>query len=491
MRKYLPLFFALCLFSLLNPAAALAYEDRVLILYDTGATDGSVKFRAYQNTLVSLMGHFKLPTRRKPVGRYNRGDISKYRATFYIGNTSGHRLSKAFLDDALAAKRPIVWMNFNLKQLAQDPKYRKRFESKFAFKYLGPITKPNSLAYVRFEDRVFRRQQERLGKTKVIRTNKAKVYGFATTVNASKQYPYMIRSKNFWYVADNPLEVWYEDQSYIAFAEVLHTVLNLRHSVNHRALVRIENINATDDPVKLRHIADYFKSANVPFSFIVVSRFTDPLAAHGPAQTIDINEAPEVVSALNYMKSKGGLMLMHGFTHQYDSVENPFTGATPDDVELYISRFMGGSIVPVSTIPGESEAWVQNRIGSSLSVLRAAGLPRPRIWVTPNYQASPKAYRVLSRNFDALNERAPDAYFPYLIHRDINGNRIIPENLGFIQPGNVSPQDIIARARKNIVVRDGFASFFFHPDFDIGLLRQAVEGIRAQGYRFVNIDSMI
>ena len=184
-------------------------------------------------------------------------------------------------------------------------------------------------------------------------------------------------------------------------------------------------------------------------------------------------------------------MLMHGYTHQLDLLENPFSGSTPQDVEFFVSRFFGGSIIPVAPLPGDSASQVQGRLDNGFAILRQAGLPKPRIWVTPNYQASDKDYRTFSKNFAALNERSPEAYYPYLINKDVNGNKIIPENLGFIQPGSVSPGKIVERARKNLVVRDGFASFFFHPDFDIDLLDQAIVGIKNQGYTFVDIDKFL
>ena len=130
-------------------------------------------------------------------------------------------------------------------------------------------------------------------------------------------------------------------------------------------------------------------------------------------------------------------------------------------------------------------------MNAGFAILARAGLSKPKIWVTPNYLASRTTYRVLSTNFAALNERAPGALYPYIINKDIHGNRIIPENLGFIQPGVVSPQMIADRADKNLVVRDGFASFFFHPQYDPELLRSAIRKVKSKGYRFADIESLI
>jgi hypothetical protein len=73
---------------------------------------------------------------------------------------------------------------------------------------------------------------------------------------------------------------------------------------------------------------------------------------------------------------------------------------------------------------------------------------------------------------------------------------VVPENLGNYQPvgynnnSEIGPADLIRAARLQRVVRDGVASFFFHPTYDIAVLRQIVEGIRGLGYEFVAASSL-
>ena len=55
---------------------------------------------------------------------------------------------------------------------------------------------------------------------------------------------------------------------------------------------------------------------------------------------------------------------------------------------------------------------------------------------------------------------------------------------------NVAAVFLIRLIGKNLVVRDGFASFFFHPYLDISYLQQAVSGLRAVGYTFVSPASL-
>jgi len=67
----------------------------------------------------------------------------------------------------------------------------------------------------------------------------------------------------------------------------------------------------------------------------------------------------------------------------------------------------------------------------------------------------------------------------------------VPENLGnVIETGYNNnaprtPADIVESARRNLVVRDGVASFFYHPYLGPKLLAETLDGIRALGYDFV------
>jgi hypothetical protein len=59
-------------------------------------------------------------------------------------------------------------------------------------------------------------------------------------------------------------------------------------------------------------------------------------------------------------------------------------------------------------------------------------------------------------------------FFPYVVH-DVYGSKVLPENLGDIAPVTWHtykqhlPADVLRAARANLVVRDGFAAFYYHP----------------------------
>jgi hypothetical protein len=74
--------------------------------------------------------------------------------------------------------------------------------------------------------------------------------------------------------------------------------------------------------------------------------------------------------------------------------------------------------------------------------------------------------RAFGRRFaDTLGGIGPQPYFSY------------PARL---------PADIIADAQRNLVVRDGWASFFYHSYDSISYLQQTVIGLKNMGYTFVS-----
>jgi hypothetical protein len=80
-------------------------------------------------------------------------------------------------------------------------------------------------------------------------------------------------------------------------------------------------------------------------------------------------------------------------------------------------------------------------------------------------------------------------FFPYTV-RDVYGTTVIPENLDYLQPTTNSVSDMIDTARSNLVVRDGVASFFYHPFLGVGDLPKLVNGIKALGYTFVSAEDL-
>jgi hypothetical protein len=74
---------------------------------------------------------------------------------------------------------------------------------------------------------------------------------------------------------------------------------------------------------------------------------------------------------------------------------------------------------------------------------------------------------------------------------------VIPETLGNVERTSFnghatrSPDQILDSARRQLVVRDGVASFFYHPFLGLSALPQLVVGMQALGYTFTSPREMV
>jgi uncharacterized protein YdaL len=244
----------------------------------------------------------------------------------------------------------------------------------------------------------------------------------------------------------------------------------------------------------------------------VIPVYHDPRGVYNwrRAQTFKLSKKRDLANALRYMVSRGGEVVLHGLTHQWDDQVNPYSGVSAEDYEFYrVSLDAEGRQVFERPVPGDSLEWVSGRIEEALNELRKPGLTAVA-WETPHYLASELDNKYFSQKFKLMTHRGlyfvsgPDGtkhftnqFFPYVIYRDINGQKLAPENLFCFSPKEFMGElpstaaIMIRRARLNLAVRDGWASFFFHWYQDIRELKELVKGIKKVGYRFVPLSSLL
>ncbi len=347
---------------------------------------------------------------------------------------------------------------------------------------------------------------------------KANAPAWVRNPKTSEQIPYIIHSANFWYVSDNPLTYIGPRDRYLAFCDLLHDILGVNHAESHRALVRLEDVGAEVDPTTMRTLSNYLKQRNIPFSIAAIPFYRDPLGHYNDGIPLEIHlaNASNLKSALQYAASRGGSIVMHGYTHQYDSIKNKNTGVSGDDFEFWNS-------VQNTPVAEDSSTWADGRVASGITEFTGSGFSIYG-FEPPHYQASPLDYLVFAKRFKTTyqrvvyyNSQTPNLdpanpnrdfsagmFFPYIISSDYYGQKIIPENLGNIEYdiSAIDPnsnivytwQDIVTNANYARVVRDGFASFFFHPFWlepEINVpgfqdFKNTITGITSLGYTWVS-----
>lgn len=233
-------------------------------------------------------------------------------------------------------------------------------------------------------------------------------------------------------------------------------------------------------------------------------------------QTIDmpLSQAANLKRSLDYALPRGAEIVMLGYTHRYSNMRNKYTGVSGDDYEFW-------NIVANTPVAEDSTQWALGRYRAGLNELLLNGY-NPVAWEAPRYHASPLASRAITQVFKTTYQRvvyftadtpnllanvskdfAVGQIFPYVIPKDYYGQRVLPESVGNIEYDisaidasssfNYTWQDLMTNAKYGLVVRDGFASFFFHPfwlDASINKpgfadLKSLIDGITGLGYAWV------
>ncbi|MET8761408.1 polysaccharide deacetylase family protein [Lentzea sp. NPDC004782] len=491
--------------------------QKTLVLYDSTGPWAWLG-EAYAVETANLVSHGS-PYVMHPVAGYTAGEIAGYTGVVYIGSTYDEPIPVAFLDDVLATTKPVLWMAHNIWQLtARAPS----FQTTYGWNWVQYDT--GAATTVRYENTDLGRSPLATPSGLMITsiTNPAIASAPAVaTGSAVGPINWATKSKNLTYIGEIPFSYVDHGDRYLAAADLISKVSNPAMADRKRALVRIEDVGPDADPTELRAVADYLYAQRIPFTIAVYPRFENPLGAdnNGVPESADLAQRPKVVSALRYMTQRGGTILMHGYTHQFGKIANPYDGRSGNDFEFYTAHIdANNNVIYDGPVPGDSTSYAQGRVNSASSAFALAGFARPAIFEPPHYAASAADYEVFQQNFGKRYDRGlyfagycPGGacgtgtpqydkiygqYFPYLV-RDIYGSVVAPEAVGNVEPEPFNnhparlPADLIKTANQLKVVDDGVASFFYHPYLGTGYLKQTVDGLRAAGYTFVSVGTVM
>ncbi len=532
-----------------NPA-----PKKVLILYDN---NGPYAYMGKEMAILlqNLLGHFDPQITAIPATDYHANALQNYDILFYLGttddspnltdDTAQKAHYAAFLHDVALTDKPVVWSNYNLALLEEawdengwdqttfaqkygftlqgvsDEKYnRVRYKDTELYKGVVPFKLPGAdvTDCIHEGDNSYDCATE-LNLVKIEDNDTARVVAttYSTLEPANGPKPYVVHSKNFWFIGDLPMTYMSEEDRYLAFADLLHDMIGIEHNnVPRRALVRLEDISAGVKPEDVAAVTGLLDSKQIPYTMAVIPQYEDPLGAEHNGKAVSISMADSPVREVLYHATTQGLgsIVQHGYTHQFDAIPNPYDGVTADDFEFMRVIDEGHGIYNyVGPTGNDSGPWAKARIDKGRQILHNCGLEAFG-WEAPHYMAGPNHYRAIretypiqySRMIYFPNENSDDPairykfigqFFPYCIKHDLYGYFIVPEDLMNVEahpnPGyhKLMPADIIRHAKKLKVVRDGVASFFYHPFLGTEYLKEIVEGVEKEGYHFVPATSLI
>ncbi len=426
--------------------------------------------------LATLLGHFNTTTTIKGVQDYKFGELNNYEFIFYIGFNVRNAVPTKFLLDVYTTNKQIIWLNSGMVEFCR----RYDMTKKFGFAVTG-IDSVSKFDQIFANNATFTKGEPRLGLISIKNPSMVKVLGKAYSSTRGKESPYAISSKNLIYFSDSPFAFAIPGDHYNFFADALHDILHENHESSHRAMIRIEDVTLFENPDNLREVADILSGRGIPFMVGVIPFYVDP----NEGIRISLSDKPEIVDALQYMVKNGGTIVMHGITHQY-------RGKTGTDYEFWDDNASG-------VIKGETEEADARKIEMGIQEFMKNGL-YPLVWETPHYTASFILYKTIAKYFStaceqrlAIEDADFSQYFPYIIKKDLFGQKIYPENLGYVplnpdkKASQASVNHLLTNAKSQLYIRDGIATAFFHPFLDHDLLKQLADGLEELGFSFLDM----
>lgn len=521
--------------------------------------------------LQNLLGHFpQYQQYVSPIHLYKKNEINRCQATFYVGSyySADKFIPKSFYEDFAATDKSVVWMNYNVWGLGDD-NLEKLWNVTFDKSYdidersFDANKLPGYYKFFTYKGETFEKfgtydkdHKQFLAASEIIglqpideQTNQYVVSWAIHSVNKSK-LPYILHHKNWWYVADIPFGYITESDRYQIFADILFDVLNEQPEDNgkHYALVRVEDVSAATNLSFIKTLANMFARLKTPYAISLIPIYSDPLRVYNQGHYVAMNRRPWFIDALKYSVSRGANILMHGVTHQFGSIKNPYSGVTAEDYEFWDKVNNG-------PIPGDSVNFILPRLEKGAALIQDAGLTISA-WLTPHYEASALdialfgdlfvwsvgrgsywvskichlnplpidltldqgkinaatnnqrrqalgSFKITTDNSDYINA----AHFPYVIYGDYYNVRLIPENLNYValfaekEKSLYTIDTILQNAKRNKVLRDAWASFYIHPillwpkekgglgnsEGDTSEIERLIKGIQDLGYEFVDL----
>jgi uncharacterized protein YdaL len=520
--------------------------------------------------LANLLGHWpQYELRVRPIQDYQSADIEACKATFYIGTLDDAEIPETFLADFFRSQKRIAWIGFGVRKLnarSLEQAFHHRVSGRVTIDD-SKAKKPRFYQYVSYKGSLFHKDVQTSNGTHEgafdavrfapVGPDARKVVLADLIHNETNDsIPYFLRADNRFLVGDIPFAYMHEADRYLAFADLLFDILDEKPIRQSRfAFARTEDIHGFYDRELLLASFAAMRAEGVPISIAHIPLFMDPFNAYRrgyirtPAAAHQVPGFTAIIADL--IKDKRNAILWHGTTHQFGLAKNPHSGTSGDDYEFW-------DMAAHKPVNGDGVAFTLNRLAQGLRVFEHYQVA-PRYWVTPHYQASATNNRVFGAVFpwiiggvtyyassfqptftlgatdtqtgflmpsvsqqllmdsknqnwpelDARSEEGQSQTFPFEIYRDVYGQRIIPETLGYLsfaisdQTDFIrTPEDMLADAQRNLVVRDYWASFFFHPYIfasrdeggvgrqrgDTSELRKLLIGLKSLGYQFVGLS---
>ncbi len=224
-----------------------------------------------------------------------------------------------------------------------------------------------------------------------------------------------------------------------------------------KALIRLEDITAggiyasSESMEKLRIVSDYLYEENIPFHVAWIPRYVKPAnnIDNDISQNYSMSNA-DFIFTLDHFTDKGGIIGLHGYTHQYGSSESV------DGLEFHTGKR--------DSIPADEE-YAKERVNKAINASKKLDIECD-FFEVPHYGILKKQLGVLEEKFkyiyEPYSENGGITEYKSIIKTNRNGKTTlyIPTPLDYVD-GKSDCSNMLKKIEN--IDKNLLGSFFYHP----------------------------
>lgn len=445
------------------------HKMKVLLVYDKESQLGDMSIELLG--LNALLYRFDVEVNTIQENDYELNDIDEYEYIFVMG-LEGEFKNSFFREEIRKTRKIVCWVGKGIELLLRDNEYD--------IEYKGMNSNIIGFYYGTKETELYKMKKFNLNYLENIpildqkyKGNEGEVEIFSYLSDGRNMYPYILKNKNLWYISFmDPYTV-----SFYLLADILYEIFNVEPPKENQVYVRLEDIHLLRDINKLKAVAEYLHSENVPFMIALIPAYLDQETLN----ITTISDNAEFGETIRYLQELGGSVILHGYQH---SIAGQFV--TGEGYEFW----NGLKDEPLDV---NMEEWVYQKVGDGVTECIKNGI-YPLGFEAPHYAADLRVYKELKKYFSTyigrlqLNDTKYSVLqFPYNIYNSQRVNKLIPENLGYVKEEDGTLDKILENMDEISVVRGHMAGVYFHTYLDVEYIKKIVDELKDRGYSFYDM----
>lgn len=503
----------------------------IQVFYDKSTDPNYTTGRGYALMLLNLLGHFPdFQQVTGPIELYKKGDLERCHASFYIGSFYNNVLPAAFIGDYLTTTKRVIWVGYSVWQLGLEFENTFGYSSTVSFTTLDntnktPDGKPSYFRDIIYKGQTFQKYGQwkdatnttfvaspEMVKFQSKLSDKATVMATAKHTFTNEVLPWALKAGNKYYVAELPFSYVHEGDRYMVFADLLFDFLDQQpKSAKKYAVIRLEDVNPMSDQGLLD------KAVGILKKHTVVPHIALTPVYETPTQTVRMENSPLFLNLMQRYEQEGSIFLWRGNKSPYvappatatiaellANLEDGFNSLKQAGIapKFWVSPGYTGSTLD-SVMTGKVFSWTVGRGTYTDSKMKPMTPPPVDLTfdladATRTQSRADYLSKVVAS--DTANGVSFGQFCPYEIYGNQYGQNLVPENLGNVTPGTRNAAAILADAKRNLVLRDIWASMFYHPYLLSGTLNpenansavptdleNLITGLKTLGYEFVSL----